>query len=212
MSAASKLRRILKNEWVRTGIMLAIVLIAFFSFWFGVRAALATEYPLLSVATGSMEPTLNVGDLIIVHGVSNFSEIYAHLGNGDIIVFHTYIPDGPELMGKASDELIVHRAINMTQSDGHWYFDTAGDHNLAVSSLAFDPWDMPPYANGKGVPDYYIVGKVVGTVPYVGGIPLFIRTPEGIATVVVLIILALCIEFVYSAYKEKRKPPAEVQP
>jgi signal peptidase I len=203
MSAASKLRGILKNEWVRTGIMLAIVLIAFFSFWFGIRVALATEYPLLTVATGSMEPTLNVGDLIIVHGVSNFSEIYAHPGNGDIIVFHVHMSGGPNLQPGKPDELIVHRAINKTLINDTWYFTTEGDANHGVP----DPGSI---LSGP-VPEYYVVGKVVGSVPYVGNIPLFIRTPEGIATIVVLIILALCVEFVYSAYKERRKPPLEAQ-
>lgn len=201
-----KYKELLKNDWVKTGIMLAIVLIAFFSFWFGVRYASATEYPLLAVASGSMVPTLNIGDLIIVHGVSNFSAIYAHPVNGDIIVFHTYVPGGPNLKG-GEDELIVHRAINGTlKNDGHWYFNTEGDHNGVP-----DPWDTRSYANGNGVPDYYIVGKVVGTVPWIGSIPLFIRTPEGLVTVIVLIIIVVLAEFIFSSVREKKKPPIEAQ-
>jgi signal peptidase len=205
-----KLKKLLKNEWVRTGIMLVIVIIAFFSFWYGIRFALATDYPLLAVASGSMVPTLNVGDLIVVHGVSNFSTIYAHPFNGDIIIFHTYLLGGPNLMG-GEDELIVHRAINKTlRSDGHWYFDTEGDHNRDYGGGP-DPWDAPPYGHGNGVPDYYVVGKVVGDIPYIGGIPLFIRTSTGIMTVVILIILVLFVEMAYSSFKEKRKPPTEAQ-
>jgi signal peptidase len=211
MSDRSKLRQLLKNEWVSTGIMLAIVLVAFFSFWFGIRIALATEYPLLTVETGSMEPNLNIGDLIIVHGVSNFSEVYTHYGNGDIIIFHTYMSGGPDLRPGSSDELIVHRAINKTlKYDSYvgrevWYFITKGDHN---------PTEDPGAILVGPVPEYYVVGKVVGLVPYVGQIPLFIRTPEGIATVLILIILVLCVEFVYSAYKENREKqmhPPEAQ-
>lgn len=204
-----KYKELLKNEWVKTGIMLAIVLIAFFSFWFGVRYALATEYPLLAVASGSMVPTLNVGDLIIVHGISNFSAIYAHPGDGDIIVFHTYVPYGPNLKGGA-DELIVHRAINKTSrydpSMGRivWYFSTEGDHNQVP-----DPWD--PIYGGTGVPDYYMVGKVFGSVPWIGSIPLFIRTPEGLETVIVLIIIVVVAEFIFSSVREKKKPPIEAQ-
>lgn len=220
MDASSKPRKLLKNEWVKTGILLAILLIAFFSIWFGIRFALATDYPLLAVASGSMIPTLNVGTLIIVQGVSNATAIYTHLaivdpqtgkitGGGDIIVFHTYVPGGPNLRPGSPDELIVHRAINKTEIDGVWYFTTKGDANPFGAGLAsaqssiLDPWRVP--AN-------YVVGKVVGTIPYVGGIPLFIRTTTGIATVVILIILVLCVELVYSAYREKRKQPAETQP
>jgi len=216
---AAKLKKLLKSEWVRTAIMLAIVVIAFFSFWYGIRIALATDYPLLAVASGSMVPTLNVGDLIVVHGVSDASEIYTHqaivdpqtgniIGGGDIIIFHLYLPGGPNLWPGHADELIVHRAINKTLINDVWYFTTKGDANpygpgrdSAESSTA-DSWR---------VPDYYIVGKVVGAVPYIGSVPLYIHTPEGIVTVVVLIILVLLIELAYSAYREKRKPPVVEQ-
>ena len=203
MTNSSKLRKLFKNEWVRTGIMLAIVLIAFFSLWFGIRYALDTDYPLLAVASGSMEHTLNIGDLIIVHGVSNFSEIKI----GDIIVFHTYEPGRPNIkLGDGPDELIVHRVIKETLNYDSYsgkevlFFITKGDNN---------PVADPGYVvTEPGVPDYYVVGIVIGSVPYIGNIPLFIRTPTGIETILVLIILVICAEFVYSAYKEKRKPPA----
>ena len=207
-----KRKELLKNEWVKTGIMLAIVLVAFFSLWFGIRYALDTDYPLLAVASGSMVPKLNVGDLIIVQGISNFSTIYPHLNNGTIIVFHTYLPGGPMLLNVASDELIVHRVINETrrydQSLGRYvyYFSTKGDANQVP-----DTWDPAPYGYGQGVPDYYVVGKVVGDVPKIGYIPLLIRTTEGLETVIVLIIIVVLAEYVYSSVKEKKKPPIEAE-
>jgi signal peptidase I len=216
VSTREKLKKSLKNEWVKTGIMLAIVLVAFFSLWFGIRYALATEYPLLAVASPSMVPTLNVGDLIVVHGVSNASEIYAHpvikdpqtgkiSDGGDIIVFHTYLPEYVlNLRSGGPEELIVHRAVNKTViwdnrvGRNVTYFTTKGDNNPSE-----DRWS----GTGDGVPEYYVVGKVVGTVPWVGSIPLYIRTTEGILTVIVLIIIVVFAEFVYSSFKEKKKPP-----
>jgi signal peptidase I len=208
MINGSKVKKLLKNEWVKTGIMLAIVIIAFFSFWYGIRIALATEDPLLAVASGSMEPTLNVGDLIVIHGISDFSQVYTHPGNGDIIVFHTYVPGYKNLMPGKPDELIVHRAIDKElKNDSYvgrevWYFTTKGDANDVPD---------PGHILTDPVPEYYVVGKVVGSAPYVGNIPLFIRTPTGIVTVVILIILVLLIEMTYSSLKEKRKPPIEAQ-
>ena len=210
-----KLKDLLKNEWVKTGIMLAIVLVAFFTLWFGIRYALDTEYPLLAVASGSMVPKLNIGDLIIVHGISNFSTIYAHPGNGDIIVFHTYLPGGPNLKG-GGDELIVHRVISKTSiydsllRRNVTYFSTKGDANPSP-----DFWDLPPNGGGPGIPDYYVVGKVIGDVPWIGNIPLFIRTTQGLETVIVLIIIVVLAEYVYSSFREKKKtletPPIEAQ-
>jgi hypothetical protein len=139
--------------------------------------------------------------------VSNVSEIYTHYDTGDIIIFHTYMPGGPNLRPGYPDELIVHRAVNKTLRYDNYvgkevlYFTTKGDGNPDV-----DRW---PGTNYDGVPDYYTVGKVVGVVPYVGSIPLFIRTPNGIVTVVILIILVFAIELVYSSVKEKQKPHAE---
>jgi len=205
-----KFKELLKNEWVKTGVMLAVVLIAFFSFWYGIRFVLATEYPLLAVATPSMVPTLNVGDLIIVHGVSGASEIYTHPGNGNIIVFHTYIPNlGPNLYPGKPEELIVHRAINKTlKFDSYvgrevWYFTTKGDNNPTE-----DRWPGTSY---DGVPEYYIVGKVVGSVPWIGNVPLYIRTPSGIVTIIILIIIVLLVDFIVSSYREKKKPPIEAE-
>jgi signal peptidase I len=199
-----KPKELLKNEWVKTGIMLGIVVIAFFAFWFGIRLALATEYPLLAVASPSMVPTLNVGDLIVVHGISNASEVYTHYENGDIIIFHTNIPGvGPNLWPGRPEELIVHRAVEKTVKFDSYvgrnvtYFTTKGDNNAIA-----DTWP----GTGDGVPEYYIVGKVVGTIPWIGNIPLYIRTTEGIITVVILVILVFFAEFAYSALKEKQKP------
>jgi signal peptidase I len=208
-----KARELLKNEWVKTGIMLAVVLLAFFSFWFGIRYALATEYPLLAVASPSMVPTLNVGDLIVVHGVSNASEIYTHPGNGDIIIFHTYVPGiNLNLWPGKPEELIVHRAINKTLKwDNYvaryvWYFTTKGDNNPTEDKW---PGTYNPATNEDGVPEYYVVGEVVGTVPWIGSIPLFIRTPTGIITVIILIVIVILAEFIFSGLREKRKPPIE---
>jgi signal peptidase len=205
-----KYKELLKNEWVKTGILLAIVIIAFFSIWFGIRFALDTDYPLLAVASGSMVPALPVGALIVVQGISNFSAVYAHPVNGDIIVFHTYMPSGPSLLlgHPDEDELIVHRAISKNQSyDSYlgkevWYFTTKGDANGMAD---------PGIILATPVPQNYVVGKVVGSVPDIGYIPLDIRTTTGIETVIILIILVLFVEIAYSSFKEKRKPPIEAQ-
>lgn len=172
--AQSKLSRMLKNDYVKTAILGVIIIGGVFAFWFGLRVALRTEYPLLAVASGSMVPTLNIGDLIVVQGVPDPNEIVvAPAPNGTVIVFHK--PGDPNY-------LIVHRAINKFENNGEWYFQTKGDANSFR-----DSWD---------VPYELIVGKVVGVVPWVGSVPLFLRTSTGIFLIVVLFIIVVLAEYI----------------
>jgi signal peptidase len=167
-----KLKEILKNDYVKSAILLIILVISVFVFWFGMRAVLRTEYPLCGVASGSMEPTLKVGDLIVVQGLNPDAINAAAAPEGDIIVF--YRPKG----WQDPNDLIVHRAINKTFRDGKWFFLTKGDNNSGR-----DPWD---------VPGDYLVGRVMSfRVPMIGFITFLMRTPAAI--LVILPMLALII-------------------
>ena len=157
------------NDYFKSLLFLIIVLGFIVTFWFGLRIGLKTEYPLLAVASGSMIPTLNVGDLIVVQGGVTVDDLVAEYNKGDVIVFHK--PANP-------DELIVHRAVER-ESDG---LITKGDANSGP-----DSWR---------VYDGNLVGKVVWTVPFLGHIPLFVHTPTGILIVVLLIVILILLEFV----------------
>jgi len=187
----SKLRDALKNDTVKSVLFLVIVLVSVIAFWFGLRAYLRTDSPLLAVASGSMEPTLYKGHLIIVQGGLRAEEINVGLfgssNEGDIIVFHKPIGE---------PELIVHRAVEKFQRDGKWYFETQGDYK-GQNVYNPDDWD---------VPEDYVVGKVVGSIPYVGEIPLFVHTPTGTYVIALLIIVILVLEFVVPVVRERMNP------
>jgi signal peptidase len=188
--ARTKLSKTLKNSYVTTIILAAILLGGVFGFWFGLKATLRTEYPLLAVASGSMIPTLNVGDLIVVQGVLNASEINAAPEpDGTIIVFH-----------KSNDlgELIVHRAIGKVSKNGEWYFTTQGDANSGSASWEID------------FPESLIVGKVVGIVPWIGNVPLFVRTTQGMIFIFFLFIIVLLIEYIPEILKKNETKSQDV--
>ncbi|UCH31935.1 MAG: signal peptidase I [Candidatus Bathyarchaeota archaeon] len=174
----SKLKQAWKNEYIKSIVFLAIILIGIVAFWMGLRFFLRTDYPLLAVASESMVPTLNVGDLIIVQGGLNVSDITAEYGTGDVIVFHK--PGDP-------DELIVHRAVEKNDDS----LRTKGDANAPI-----DNWS---------VFDSHLVGRVVGTVPYLGHIPLFVRTTTGVTIIVILIVILILLEFIIPAAKKAMK-------
>lgn len=184
MASESKRSNLLKNSYVQTAILGIIILGGVLAFWGGLRIAYRTEYPVLAVASPSMVPTLNVGDLIVVQGGLDPSEIFVNYTNGDIIVFHNYLPGGAILSPSLpSDDLIVHRAVKGSQnSSGFWFFTTKGDNNF--------------YEDSWKVPQNYVVGKVVGQIPYLGKIPLFLRTRTGMLLFAMLIIVVFLWEFI----------------
>ena len=183
-----KLKRIFSNEYMKSIIFLAIVLGAIAVFWFGIKMYLRTEYPLLAVASGSMVPTLQVGDLIVVQGGLEVEDLTAASETGDIIVFRK--PGNP-------DELIVHRAVEVRSAGDDLSVVTRGDHNSGV-----DPWQIY---------DSHLVGKVVSSIPLVGHIPLFVHSTQGMVLIVVLIGVLIVLEFIIPSKKSKTEPePAEM--
>lgn len=108
----------------------------------------ANQTSKFTIYAASMEPTLEVGDIANAAPFSNASEINARQDDGDIIIFHTYIPGYQDnLRPGYTDALIVHRAINKTLVGDVWCFTTKGDAN--------------PVQDFWRVPEYYVVGKVV---------------------------------------------------
>jgi len=198
------LSKVLKNSYVQIAIFYMIVLLAL---WFVPRVALRTDYPLLAVASGSMIGPygLNIGDLIVVQGVLDANEIkVAPPPNGTVIVFYrpNYPRSGPFLFFAGEGELIVHRAIAKVENGGMWYFQTKGDNQ--VTNPTPDYWgNTPPDTLNGMISGNLLVGRVVGVVPWVGNIPLFLRTPQGTVLIISLFILILLIEFIPELLRKK---------
>jgi signal peptidase I len=198
--ATSTLKKLWKNEYFQTTVMIFLIVGVVFGFWYGSRLVLNTDYPMLAVASGSMcmlpgpycdgwshpfERTLHVGDLIIVQGVRP-EDIYAAPYNesgraGDIIVFH-------QLYG---DDLIVHRAIEKTTLPNGTVdsFVTKGDGNPGP--------DQP-------IPASHLIGRVVLRIPWIGHLALYMRNSTGILIIVALVIVLIVIEFVLPAVTGKK--------
>jgi len=143
------------NKLFKNGLFGAILLILFaligsLALQWILALALQTSTPLHTPISRSMEPTLKVGDLLIIHGGLKAEDIYANPKDGDIIVFKN--PSNPNGLP------IVHRAIEKVQKDGKWYFITKGDNNPFDDRKAF----------GWMVPEDYVIGKVIYVIPKVG--------------------------------------------
>jgi signal peptidase I len=202
-----KVKRLWKNEYLQTAIVIALIVVVVFGFWFGLKAVLNTDLPVFTVASGSMSTiqpddpwyhpftrTLHTGDLILVQGVTGPQDIYAAPFNesgrsGDILVFRN--PD--------SGELIVHRAIA-------WYDSntviTEGDGNHGIPG---------PPSEGR-VPVSFVIGKVVLRVPWIGELALLMQNQSGVYLIIGLIIIIIAVELILSIPGEKKPetPPTEV--
>ena len=97
------------------------------------------HYWAIAVATGSMSPTINKGDVVIIEKTDgNFDK----LKKGDVIAF------------RYSNVIIVHRIINIVKNEGNIYFYTKGDFNLEVDNFVVKK-DM-------------VIGEVSVKIPFVG--------------------------------------------
>jgi signal peptidase I len=202
------LKKLWKNEYFQTAVVIGLIALAVFSFWYGSQVVLNTQYPVLAVVSGSMcipynsgcdgwshpfDRTLHIGDLIIVQGVDP-ADLNADYPDSDIIVFQD--PTDPT-------ELIVHRIISKQEIDGTLYFETKGDGNgnnwPSTPKYGMDEWSGYP----NGVPESLVVGKVVMRVPWVGHLVLFMRNSFGIPLVIVIILLVVIVEFIIPLFRQK---------
>jgi signal peptidase I len=133
-----------------------VVSIVIAIFVIGTKFVLGTANPVYVVSSGSMIPTLNVGDLVIIQHSNNTSS-FNNLKVGDIIVFKSY---GVTRTGQHLT--IVHRvaAIRMDIHSNR-IIRTKGDANPISIPLV----DYP-------IMEKNYIGKVVYVIPKVGIIPL----------------------------------------
>ena len=159
-----KIKKLWQNEYFKTAISILLVILLFLIFWYGSIAYFNTESPYLVVSSGSMRPTLEVGDLIIVKRIP-LLQLNAAPMNGDIIVYK-----------KPNGDLVVHRLVNKTKIDRGYILTTKGDANTASD---------PPF------PDQQYVGKVVARIPFIGHISLFTHTRQGFFFLFIIICLII---------------------
>jgi len=178
-----------KKPVSRKKIIIAVVMIsvAFFgSFlvYFVLQISFNTETPIVVVVSGSMEPQIHEGDLLFVMGrePEDIKSGTIVDKDGDIIVF-----DARGLWFGAPQEPIVHRVINKYQIGDTWYFDTKGDAN-----------SIPDAAS---VPEDRVIGVVVGGIPYIGWVKIFLTDSGLLIPLLIIISALLIISIVRDIYK-----------
>lgn len=117
-------------------------------------------YKTFMVLTGSMEPSIKVGDIVLIKNVSK-----EDIKEGDVI---TFAPDN-------TSQTVTHRVIELVQENGETFYKTKGDNNNSPDS------DLVSYKN--------IVGKLSLKISHLGLIINSIATTGGIALITIIVII-----------------------
>lgn len=153
------------------------------------------------VVSPSMEPEINVNDLVIVTKINE-----EDLEVGQIITFYTYLPtiyeddQGQTIYQKNT---VTHYLADIIQEDGMTILKTK-DYNKYHNNGDFDEWrDVDGHPVDLTTDD--VIGKVSLTIPFVGSIITFsmiiVRNPIFLG----LIILNVTIMIILIKYIKKSK-------
>ena len=131
-------------------------------------------YAPLIVLTGSMEPDIMSGDLIIVKQIDG-----KDIKEDDVIAF--FDPDGN------GTSILTHKVIEVFEEEGTLYFRTKG--------IANDAADRLPVSADK------IVGVYVTRIGGAGNIAMFMQTTAGL---IVCVIVPLILLIAWDIFRRKR--------
>ena len=175
----------------------------------------------VTIESGSMEPHMNIGDLVLVVAPNRFGALQSYAEGeqtghekfelpGDVIIFRAN--------GNKKLHPIIHRALYWSEDgEKHTFYDgtrainytapnagyiTKGDNNPIEDQIGWENY------RGLGSPilpvkEEWIIGKAHAKIPYVGYLPLNI---EKVIAILVLLIIA---HELYLRSREKDEGKAE---
>jgi len=127
------------------------------------------------VLSGSMEPTISPGDIVVVDQTNP-----TDIEEGDIITF----------LREDADRPTTHRVVDIVEQNGNVAFETAGDNNDAADQGLVSPSQI----QGK-IPT--VAGSLF-VIPYAGHVILFAGTTLGFALLVLIPIVLLLANEIYT--------------
>lgn len=153
--------------------LVCLILIAFLVAY--TLLPIKNNFKLLSVMSGSMRPTLDVGELVVVKPVANYKV-------GDIITFK----DPSVVSDKKA--VITHRIHEIIQSSDSISYKTKGDANNAPDADLIKKDD--------------VIGKFIFGIRYVGYLIVYVKTLPGLIIIIVIPATIIIYEEVKKIKKE----------
>ena len=151
---------------------MVIVVIAIAIVYVGIRIAFGTFNPFYIVASGSMIPTLNISDFVII----NHNIPFSNLKVGDIIVFNS----PGSLIPNEQHETIVHRIVHISTGIEGRVITTKGDANDGSIPYIDYPLREQNY-----------IGKVVYVIPKLGIVTKMLSPPTNYYIIIGVIMITV---------------------
>lgn len=189
-----------KQQVIREVIFFSVVIALTFSFMPIMKASLKSDYPLVVVTSGSMEPTIFRGDLLVIGGKDSVDIVVGdHLNkSGDIILYNA---EGLGWDSRSSNEPIVHRCVGRELgSDGKYYFIAQGD-NLVTNTRP----DTDDGGNIIRIPEDHILGVVKSIIPKIGFPKLWMAENNIFSTVLIIGLAVLLVISIVNDYLHPEK-------
>ncbi len=171
MKLKMKFKKVLKIGYYVVVVFIALVAILLIVSIFPIPG----NYRVMVVQSGSMEPTIKMGSIVVVKPQKNYKI-------GDIITFTSY---------NKKKAPITHRIYDMEVVGGYPVYITKGDANNAPDTRKITKKD--------------IVGKVIFSIPYVGYAVDFARKPIGFIFIVIVPAAIIIFDETKKIYEEIKK-------
>jgi len=141
------------------------------------------DFRFLTVESGSMEPSIKFGSVILVWGKNKNlvspTDFYPQFQKGEIITF---------LSGK---ETFTHRIVEIEENGGKIFYKTKGDAN--------------PGADVEKIPQEKVLGKVIFSLPYLGFLVSFAKSQMGFITLIIVPATIIIYSEILNIKKEVQK-------
>lgn len=154
------------------GVFFVIILIAVFTI--ASNTSLLGGYRSYLVQSGSMEPTIMTGDIVIVHDNGRYFD-------KDVITF----------LEKESRRVVTHRIVKSIEENGTTVFETKGDANRSLDQ------DTVPLED--------VIGRVIFTVPKLGYLVAFAKSPFGLVIFIIIPSILLISQEVLGIIKKPKR-------
>ena len=195
------------KDFIEIVLFLGLAVLIVFSFNWILGGILHTDSPLVVVTSESMEPSYwgsnrdSWGyendirkDMLIVRGVDPST-----IKVGDTIVFYRVLASNTSQLDYER-EPIVHRVNRVYQDNvtGDFWFTTKGDNPITNDDFVeiIDIGELQ-------IHEFRLIGKIVGRIPYLGGIISYFKGTPGRYVLIAIVALILIATFVFSSVGDK---------